>query len=118
MTEDMRGRDDYAEFLQWLRNPPKITEAELAEQSSQPCPQCGEPSYTVQTADCWSCRGDTSRPCLCCYGGTCQDCGYIVPGEWYSDDVPPEFKLDIAQALGAMTMDEGLWELDMRADGQ
>ena len=108
---------NYAEFLQWLRNPPQTTEAERKEQCSQPCPQCGEPSYTVHTADCWSCHGDTSRPCLCCYGGHCWECGGLA-GEPYSDDPPPEFKLAIAQALGVMTMDEGLWELDIRADGQ
>lgn len=85
--------------------------------SSNQCPDCAAPfdAITRHHPDCFSCHGDTSRPCLACYGALCTDCGcFTLDGEPYSDDPPPEVKLAVAVALNAKTIDEAKWEQSLQ----
>lgn len=80
------------------------------------CPNCGDVNVVKHAHDCFSCRGDTARPCQACYGGYCGACGCtVLDGEPYSDDAPPEIMLAILPALTALglaTRDEMQWEMD------
>jgi hypothetical protein len=50
---------------------------------------------------------------MACYGAYCGACGCpSINGEPYSDDADPELKLAAALRLGAVTIDEALWEID------
>lgn len=72
------------------------------------CPYCGEINMSNHDPDCYSCHGNTDRPCIACFGDCCCACGSSLPGEPYSDDPTPEYMADFARAVGMVPPDKGM----------